>query len=87
MDQKTWDQLSPAQKDAARDNSVLTKQLIGREGYRVEVLDNDGNTRRFIVGISTGWQPCHLEIKTIRSHGGLPADSSYQKVTLLGKVR
>ncbi len=53
-----------------RCNFHLTPQLIGLEGKRVEVVDKYGETRRFIVGKSTGWMPAHLEIKTIRSDGG-----------------
>lgn len=48
----------------------LTPQLIGLEGKRVEVVEEDGETRRFIVGKSTGWMPCHLEIETRQSSGG-----------------
>lgn len=49
---------------------ALTPQLIGLEGRRVEVTDNYDQTRRFIVGKSAGWMPCHLELKTSRSTGG-----------------
>jgi len=48
----------------------LTPQLIGLEGRRVEVEDKDGDTRRFWVGKSTGWCPCHLEIARRNSTGG-----------------
>jgi len=48
----------------------LTPQLIGLEGKRVEVVDRYGQRRRFIVGKSTGWQPCHLEIARRDSSGG-----------------
>jgi len=48
----------------------LTPQLVGLEGKRVEVVDKWGEKRRFIVGRSTGWIPCHIEIPTRRSHGG-----------------
>ena len=48
----------------------LVPQLSGLEGKRVEVVEQNGETRRFIVGKSTGWMPCHLEIKTRRSSGG-----------------
>lgn len=49
----------------------LVPQLIGLEGKRVEVRHGD-EVRRFIVGKSTGWMPCHLEIKTRASTGGGP---------------
>ncbi len=48
----------------------LEKQLIGLEGKRIEVIDSYGETRRFIVGKSSGWMPCHLEIKKRNSSGG-----------------
>lgn len=49
----------------------LTPQLVGLEGKRVEVVDRDGEVRRFIVGKSTEWMPIHLEIKTRASSGGV----------------
>lgn len=71
-----------------RDLSDLTPQLIGLEGYRVEVEDPDdgpyrGLTRRFYVGRSTGWKPCHLEIHNRRSRGGGPALKEYASVRAL----
>ena len=48
----------------------LTPQLIGLEGRRVQVTDKYGQTRRFQVGKSTGWMPCHLEIARRDSSGG-----------------
>jgi hypothetical protein len=48
----------------------LTADLIGLEGKRVEVIDCYGDRRRFILGRSTGWIPCHLEIKSRSSSGG-----------------
>ena len=50
--------------------ALLTLQLIGLEGKRVEVVDRSGNKRRFIVGKSTGWLPIHLEIARRDSSGG-----------------
>ena len=47
----------------------LEPRLIGLEGKRVEVTSRDGR-RRFYVGKSTGWTPCHLEIHNSRSLGG-----------------
>ena len=86
MTQECWNSLTPAQKDASRDNSDLSPQLVGLERYRVEVVTLDGEKRRFIVGKSTGWKPCHLEIKTRRSMCGDMADKEYQSVTVLYKV-
>lgn len=48
----------------------LSSQLLGLEGTRVEVVDMYGQKRRFYVGKSTGWIPCHLEIARIDSTGG-----------------
>ncbi len=86
MTQAKWFAMTPAQRDAVRDNSGLTEQLIGLEGWRVEVVDKElsgGATRRFIVGKSTGWRPCHLEIANRRSHGGDCAKRRYQSVKRL----
>ena len=82
----TWDRwqlLTPAQRDALRDNSALTPQLKGLEGHRVEVIDNYGERRRFWVRVSTGWQPIHLEVKQLNSSGGTQADKSYQSVVIV----
>ena len=53
-----------------RSRAGLTPQLIGLEGKRVEVVDLSGGKRSFLVGRSTGWIPCHLEIPSRRSSGG-----------------
>lgn len=53
-----------------RSKSQLTPEFIGLEGKRVEVTDCWGQRKRFIVGKSTGFIPCHLEIKQKRSTGG-----------------
>lgn len=87
MTQAQWEALAAPQREAMRDKSHLTPQLIGLEDWRVEVVDMHGERRRFIVGRSTGWRPCHLEIKTLRSMGGDPARSQYQSVKPLRKER
>lgn len=48
----------------------LTPELERLKGKRVEVIDCDGNKRRFWVGMSTGWLPVHLEIAKSTSSGG-----------------
>lgn len=83
MDQATWVSMTPAQKDSARDNSGLSPQLVGLEGYRVEVVTTYGETRRFIVGKSTGWKPSHLEIARRDSMGGGAAEKEYASVRKL----
>ena len=62
----------------------LTLQLTGLEGKRVEVVDRYGERRRFQVGKSTGWMPCHLEIARRDSSGG-PAvtGAPFQSVRVL----
>lgn len=65
----------------------LSPQLTGLEGHRVEAVTHYGETRRFIVGKSTGWMPCHLEILTRRSSGGGAAEMEYKSVRDLGRVR
>lgn len=62
----------------------LEPALIGLEGKRVEVTGPGDYRSRFTVGKSTGWMPCHLEIKTRRSSGGgvayIPAGGSVRLV-------
>lgn len=65
----------------------LSPQLTGLEGWRVEAVTKYDETRRFIVGKSTGWAPCHLEIKRRDSSGGDPADREYKSVRPIEKVR
>lgn len=83
MTQEIWNTLTPAQRDQHRDNSHLSPQLIGLEGYRVEAIDDYGERRRFYVGKSTGWIPIHLEVKTRRSLGGMGASKHYASVLTL----
>lgn len=87
MDAKTWTTLSEREKTKLQDLSGLTKQLIGLENYRVEVLTDYNETRRFIVGRSTGWIPCHIEIKTRHFSGGVGAHESYKTVKILYLAR
>lgn len=83
MNEIKWQNMPEHERAKIRDNSQLTLQLIGLERQRVEVVDKYGEKRRFWVGKSTGWQPLHLEIKTTRSTGGLPADKQYQSVKVV----
>ncbi len=87
MTQDKWNELSPVQKRLAVDNSALNPQLIGLEGWRVEVVTSYDEKRRFIVGKSTGWRPCHLEVNNRRSMGGVPADGHYKSVRALYQAR
>lgn len=59
-----------SQSTGYRFTCSLIQQLINLEGKRVELTYPSGEKSRFYVGKSTGWMPCHLEIKTSRSTGG-----------------
>ena len=87
MTQKRWDLMTPRQRDAIRSDAGLTKQLIGLEGWRVEVVTTYDEKRRFIVGRSTGWIPCHIELKLCTSHGGAGAEREYKSVRKLYRVK
>ena len=88
MTQEQWDKMTPAQRDAARDLSDLSPQLLGLERKRVEVVTTYGEKRRFYVGRSTGWRPIHLEIHNRRSTGGPAAERHYASVRVIpGKSR
>lgn len=83
MTQAIWDGLTPAEREAVRSDANLSPQLMSLEGFRVEVLDKFGETRRFQVGKSTGWVPCHLELHRSDSSGGGPADKKYETVRVI----
>lgn len=78
--------LDAAYATGRRFTCELSPQLIGLEGHRVEV-QGYGETRRFIVGKSTGWLPIHLEIARRDSSGGGAASRVYDSVRDLGRVR
>ena len=66
-----------------RCESELSPQLQGLESKRVEVVTTYGETRRFYVGKSTGWMPCHLEIAKSNSSGGPAAEKEYTSVRVI----
>ena len=71
-----------------RSQSELTPELIGLEGKRVEVIDEWNQRKRFYVGKSTGYIPCHLEIARINSTGGPAVVGKLKSVRVVpGKVR
>lgn len=71
-------------KTGERCPALLTPQLIGLEGKRVEVVDCWGETHRFWVGKSTGWLPIHLEIeKKSDSGGGGVVGSPFKSVKVI----
>lgn len=82
-----WQRLPDSERERLRDYSGLTEMLRGLEGWRVEVVTDYGETRRFIVERSTGWRPCHIEIARRDSSGGPAASSSYKSVRQLYRVR
>jgi hypothetical protein len=65
-----WRDANKQQRLALQDLSGLHAPFIGLEGCRVEVSERSGYKRRFIIGRSTGWKPCHLEIARRNSSGG-----------------
>jgi len=87
MTQARWDSMSADEREQARDYSALSEQLTGLEGWRVEVVTTYGETRRFIVGMSTGWRPCHLEIARRNCYGGGAAEKEYASVRRLYYAR
>jgi hypothetical protein len=74
-----------AAKTGKQCEAELVPELIGLEGRRVELTEPHGYKRRFYVGRSTGWLPCHLEITTRRSMGGAPV--SFPKGSTVRVVR
>jgi hypothetical protein len=82
-----WQRMPETERVKVRDLSDLSPQLIGLEGWRVEAVTDYGETRRFIVGKSTGWKPIHLEVANRRSTGGGGAHKHYAKVTKLYYAR
>ena len=63
----------------------LHPALVGLEGRRVEAVSENGEKRRFRVGRSTGWVPCHLELAGARSSGGdaISPDEVFASVTVV----
>lgn len=85
MTQAIWDQMTISERSAIRSDAGLTKQLIGYEGKRVEVVEQDGTVRRFWVGRSSGWIPCHIELKLRTSTGGHSAHGApYRSIRIVG---
>lgn len=74
MDAKTWDRMPESERAKVRSTGSLAPQLIGLEGWRVELTYRfpSGNEEcvRGIVGRSTGWLPIHLLRKRRDSLGG-----------------
>lgn len=87
MTQEKWNALSAAERKSLASAAGLSPQLIGKEGCRVEVLDMSGDKRRFIVGRSTGWVPCHIELSRSNSSGGGSASREYKWVRVIERVR
>jgi hypothetical protein len=66
----------------------LTAQLIGLEGWRVEVEPlKGGRNRRFVVERTKDEKPIHLELSQRRSSIGRCADRAYKSVRKLYRVK
>jgi hypothetical protein len=87
MTQEKWNRLTEDQRREMRSDAGLSPQLVGLEGWRVEVETTYGETRRFIVGRSTGWQPCHIELRRRDSRDGMGAEREYASVRKLYRAR
>jgi hypothetical protein len=83
MTQDRWSAMTPRERDELRSEEGLSPQLVGLEGWRVEVVTTYGETRRFYVGRSTGWKPCHIEVLRRDSSGGIGAEREYASVRRL----
>jgi hypothetical protein len=75
--------MDAARTSGRRFTCDLSPQLTGLEGRRVEVETLYGERRRFKVGKSTGWIPCHLELANERSSGGSAAEREYKSVRVI----
>lgn len=53
-----------------KSKSELIPEFIGKEGKKVEVVTSYGTKERYIIGKSTSFIPCHLELKQRNSSGG-----------------
>ncbi len=71
------------QRNNLRCPADLVPQLIDLEGRRVEVVDRHGDRRRFRVGRSTGWLPCHLEIARRNVGGPSVTGAPFRSVRVL----
>ena len=75
-------------KTGWKSKSELIPEFIGNEGRRVEVITSYGEKSRFIIGKSTGFIPCHLEIKKSNSNGGISVCGyPFKSITFLERVR
>ena len=84
MTQAEWNKASPAEREKLASTAGLIPELIGLEGWRVVATYPDGETSRFYVGRSSGWRPCHIELKRRDSNGGCgvtwPAGTTFRKL-------
>lgn len=87
MTRLKWDALTARERADIRDNSSLSPQLVGLEGWLVEVVDMEDRRRKFIVSRSSDWRPVHLELATKRSRSGEIAELEYKSVRKVRKVR
>jgi hypothetical protein len=75
-------------KTGWKSKSELIPEFIGKEGERVEIVDQYGEKRRFYIGKSTGFIPCHLEIlRSNSSGGGSVTGYPFKSLVFLAKKR
>lgn len=63
--------------------SELSSGLSGLEGKRVRALTADNTVREFIVGVTDGWLPHHVEIRL--DGPAVRAARGYERVWVRGK--
>lgn len=84
---RNYEEFERAMREGAasgkRSDAFLSRQLLGLEGKRVEVVDRWGTRKRFIVGKSTGWLPIHLEILRRNSSGGAGVMGPFKSVRVI----
>src|SRR3974377_381023 len=67
---QAWALMPMRDRELVRDTSGLIPALVGLEGWRLEATYPDGGKRRFYVGRSTGWRPCHIEVSRSNTYSG-----------------
>jgi hypothetical protein len=73
--------IAAAEADGEQPAAGLSPQLEDLVGHTVEALTTTGETRRFVVGLSSDPIPCHLEVTGQTSRD---AEREYESVLDLG---
>lgn len=76
------------EKTGWKSQAELTRQLTPFYGYKVEIVDCNNEKRKFIVGKSGGWMPCHIELQNVNSKSG-PAvyGAPFKSVKTISQVK